>query len=92
MEWPSSQLPAGFKSCGALIHAYALAPKALEPKKLPKKAKPLAFDYSKWDSLEREMLADEEEEQNTRTREANMAVRRLPASLWYGSLLPYCKR
>ena len=46
----------------------------VQPKK--KKEKPLAFDYSKWDSLEREMRADEEEENNTRVREANAAVRR----------------
>lgn len=68
-----------FKTCAALIHAYELAPKQanhikVQPKK--KKEKPLAFDYSKWDSLEREMRADEEEENNTRVREANAAVRR----------------
>ena len=47
----------------------------VQPKK-KEKEKPLAFDYSKWDSLEREMRADEEEENNTRVREANAAVRR----------------
>eukprot|EP00913_Durusdinium_trenchii_P013606 g12776.t1 len=70
----------GFKTCAALIHAYALAPKQAydikKPAKKEVKKKQLAFDYSKWDSLEREMRADEEEENNTRTREANAAVRR----------------
>jgi len=69
----------GFKTCAALIHAYELAPKEAQAKVQPKKkekSKPLAFDYSKWDSLEREMRADEEEENNTRLRENNAAVRR----------------
>lgn len=47
--------------------------------KIRKKEKPVAisaFDYSKWDSLEREMQKDEEEENCTRVREANAAVRR----------------
>ena len=47
-----------------------------KPAKKEPKRKHLDFDYSKWDSLEKEMLADEEEEKNTRTREANAAVRR----------------
>eukprot|EP00931_Biecheleriopsis_adriatica_P115036 TRINITY_DN90887_c0_g1_i1.p1 TRINITY_DN90887_c0_g1~~TRINITY_DN90887_c0_g1_i1.p1 ORF type:complete len:838 (+),score=245.76 TRINITY_DN90887_c0_g1_i1:69-2516(+) len=70
----------GFKTCAALIHAYALAPKRPDeaqpqPKKKEKK-KYLAFDYSKWDALEQEMRADEEAEQNTKQREASAAVRR----------------
>lgn len=65
----------GFKTCAALIHAYELAPKEAQAKVQPKK-KESGFDFSKWDSLEREMRADEEEENNTRLRENNAAVRR----------------
>ncbi|CAE7027191.1 Polb [Symbiodinium natans] len=72
----------GFKSCAALLHAYALAPKQgdevkkVEAKRKDAKPQKLDFDYSKWDSLEREMREDEEEEQTTRMREASQAVRR----------------
>mmetsp|Transcript_34665 Transcript_34665/g.80898 ORF Transcript_34665/g.80898 Transcript_34665/m.80898 type:complete len:819 (+) Transcript_34665:23-2479(+) len=71
-----------FKSIAALIHAYLLAPKQdneakkVEAKRKDAKPHKLDFDYSKWDSLEREMREDEEEEQTTRMREASAAARR----------------
>eukprot|EP00930_Biecheleria_cincta_P031978 TRINITY_DN22187_c0_g2_i1.p1 TRINITY_DN22187_c0_g2~~TRINITY_DN22187_c0_g2_i1.p1 ORF type:complete len:845 (-),score=203.92 TRINITY_DN22187_c0_g2_i1:83-2617(-) len=73
----------GFKICAALIHAYEMAPKQVgdtskpEPKKKEKKKEQsLAFDYSRWDALEREMREDEERELNTRQHEAGAALQR----------------
>ena len=54
--------------------------KKVEAKRKDAKPQKLDFDYSKWDSLEREMREDEEEEQTTRMREASQAVRRLGGS------------
>ena len=50
--------------------------KKVEAKRKDAKPHKLDFDYSKWDSLEREMREDEEEEQTTRMREASAAARR----------------
>jgi len=72
----------GFRSCAVLIQAYELAPKKLgesqeEPrKKEKKKDPPKAFDYSKWDALEKEMEEDEQIEENVRIREAQLAAKR----------------
>merc|ERR1719478_1786708 len=58
-----------------------MAPKKLgdspeEPRKKEKKQEKKAFDYSKWNALEKEMEEDEMIEENTRIREAQMANRK----------------
>jgi len=72
----------GFRSCAVLIQAYELAPKqegtkAVEaPQKKEKKKAQLAFDYSKWDQLEKDMADDEQAELNVRIKERNEAEKR----------------
>mmetsp|Transcript_23443 Transcript_23443/g.54619 ORF Transcript_23443/g.54619 Transcript_23443/m.54619 type:complete len:825 (-) Transcript_23443:169-2643(-) len=78
----------GFRSVAILIQAYELAPKtkgdapmsdaALKTKKEGKAAKSssLTFDYSKWNSLEKEMAEDEELENQVRQQEANALMQR----------------
>lgn len=71
----------GFRSCAILIQAYEMAPKKhlgdedSGPKKKEKKAY-LAFDYSKWNQLEKDMQADEETEQHTKQKENNSVSKR----------------
>lgn len=72
----------GFKSCSVLIQAYEMAPKkaglpdqAPVRKKEKKEAKQ-AFDYSKWNSLEKEMQQDEQVEEEMRKKEEASMMRR----------------
>lgn len=73
----------GFKSCAILVQAYEMAPKksgtqeVSAPKKKEKQehAK-LAFDYSKWNALEKEMAQDEELEEDQRRKEEAALIKR----------------
>mmetsp|Transcript_72530 Transcript_72530/g.125861 ORF Transcript_72530/g.125861 Transcript_72530/m.125861 type:complete len:833 (-) Transcript_72530:86-2584(-) len=75
----------GFRSCAVMIQAYELAPKKVgdeqEVKKKEKKVEKRAFDYSKWNALEKEMEQDEIYEQNVKTREAQEAMKKPPPKL-----------
>jgi len=71
----------GSRGCAVLLQAYEMAPKQVgdgkeEPRKKEKKEPPKAFDYSKWNALEKEMAEDELAEETTRIREAQMAAKK----------------
>mmetsp|Transcript_84098 Transcript_84098/g.262654 ORF Transcript_84098/g.262654 Transcript_84098/m.262654 type:complete len:680 (+) Transcript_84098:3-2042(+) len=71
----------GFKSCAVLIQAYEMAPKKVglpdeAPRKKDKKEPKKAFDYSKWNALEKEMEQDEEMEQAQKQKEEAQAMKR----------------
>jgi len=71
----------GFKNCAVLIQAYEMAPKRRElpapaAAKKEKKEVKKAFDYSKWDALEKEMQEDEEVEAAQKKKEEEALTKR----------------
>jgi hypothetical protein len=76
-------LKRGHKGCASLLQAYIMAPKREgddgelkgPPTKEEKAKSKLAFDYSKWNNLEKEMAADEANEDQIRQNEAFQATR-----------------
>jgi len=81
----------GFKSCAVLIQAYEMAPKRADasgagesqssqgPRRKEKKKQEgakSAFDYSKWNALEKEMQEDEAFEESLRAKEQTAAGKR----------------